>query len=339
MESGTTAASRAHPFRRTLTRTLPVLIIILFLASLSYLILISRFSPTSGPSLAPQNPTGDGKILLARGFMLWYREFGRDTGKPPVIVLHGGPAQSSMILREPFRFLEADHRVIYYDRRGSGNSEAKPTLADYTVGQLVWELEAVRLLIAKSDTVILLAHEFGGALALWYALDYQGAVDRMILLSPLPPDGYRVRSLGELYSEFTDAIAAAGIPPTNPSDADTWQHRYESRIATDLLADKSKAPLLGSLGGRFATSRALAASLTAVNRDERRNFSSLGTKTLIVYGTRESRYTREEYQTELHATLMNSKLVKIAGAGHWTFLDQPVLVERAISAFLAEPKY
>lgn len=335
MNHGKTGTSLHH----TLKRTSVALIVTLFLVSVCYLIISNRLNPNAGAPHAVRNPTGDGKVLFARGFLLWYREFGHDTGKPPIIVLHGGPAQSSMILREPFRFLESDHRVIYYDRRGSGNSQAKSSLSDYTMGQLVQELETVRLLLAQSDTVILLAHEFGGALALWYALDHPGAVDRMILLSPLPPDGYRVRSLKELYAEMADAITAAGLPPADPEHADAWQQRYETHTATELLIDKSKSPLLACLEGTFATSRALITSLTAVNREERRNFGSLATKTLILYGSRESRYTREEFQSELHAMLMNSTLVKVAGAGHWTFLDQPDQVKHAISVFLAEPKY
>jgi len=324
------AHSRLH------LRIISITIIVLFVLSFGFLVLHNRFTPTRGAALAMRNPSGDASMVTVNGFSLWYRERGTETGKPPVIVLHGGPAWASLVFRDAFAYLESDRRVIYYDQRGSGNSQVREDLSYYTMSNLVTELDVLRRDVVKADSVVLLAHDFGGALAQWYALAHPGDVHRMILLSPLPADGYRMESIVQVFQEPIDAILTAGLPPDDPQEANRWQSTYDTRCAVRLLHDHSLAPHLTHLGGIFTTARSLMTSLASGQRDYSRALAGLEIPTLIVYGSIESNATREEYQIELHRTLSKSTLIRLEECGHWAFLEQPDALREIIIQFLRD---
>jgi proline iminopeptidase len=321
---------------RVYLRVISLAIIAVFVFSFGFLVLHNRFTPTRGVALAMRNPSGEASTVTLNGFSLWYRERGTETGKPPVIVLHGGPAWSSLIFRDAFAYLESDRRVIYYDQRGSGNSQVREDLSYYTMSNLVTELDALRRDVVKADSVVLLAHDFGGALAQWYALAHPGDVHRMILLSPLPADGYRMESIVQVFQDPIDAVLTAGFPPDDPQEANRWQSTYDTHRAVQLLHDHSLAPYLTHLGGIFTTARSLMTSLASGQRDYSRALEGLEIPTLIVYGSIESNATREEYQIELHRTLSHSTLIRLEECGHWAFLEQPDALREIIIQFLRE---
>ena len=119
---------------------------------------------------------------IVNGFELYYRELGEDQGRPPVVLVHGGPGHSSLSFKNAFDFLAGDRRVVYYDQRGSGNSQIRDDDAHYSVDQLIEELEALRREVVKADRIVVIGHSFGSALAQRYALKYPARVDRLVLI-------------------------------------------------------------------------------------------------------------------------------------------------------------
>jgi proline iminopeptidase len=313
-----------------------VLVLGLFLVSSFFLLVNNRLTPTRAGQLSPRHVTGDARVILLNGFYLWYRTTGTETGKPPIIVLQGRPGGSVRSYAHFFRYLEKEHRVIYYDPRGSGNSEVKPELSYYTVAELVHELDIVRRTLARAERVILVGHGFGGALAQHYAVTHPGAVDRLILLSPLPANGYRLKAIPSFFVELIDAVLKSGIPPSDPADANAWIRDYWDKSAAEQLHDPSNAHLLPEPEGSFGACRAFITSLAS----DRRNFLSimkkLDIRTLILYGSIETEYSWEEHQLAIHGALKRSRLVKLEESGHWGFLEQPERVQHLITRFLSE---
>ncbi|MGB2957780.1 MAG: alpha/beta hydrolase [Bacteroidota bacterium] len=316
--------------------TARIIVLGLFLVSSFFLLVNNRLTPTRAEELSPRHVTGDARVILLNGFYLWYCATGTETGKPPVIVLHDRPGSSARSYAQFFRYLENDHRVVYYDPRGSGNSEVKPALSHYTIAELVHELDAVRRTIAGAERVILIGHGFGGALAQHYAVAHPEAVDRLILLSPLPANGYRLKAVPSFFSELLDAVLKAGIPPSDPAEANVWIQNYWQKTAAEQLRDPSKACLLPEPEGSFGTSRAFITSLASETRNYHVIMRRLNVKTLIVYGGIETEYSREEHQIAIHGALKHSTLVKLEESGHWSFLEQPERVERLITRFLSD---
>lgn len=96
----------------------------------------------------------------------------------PVILLNGGPGFSHEYLL-PIVDLLPGFRLIFYDQRGTGQSEKSPS-SEYTVPANVNDLERLAQAL-KLDRFVLLGHSWGGMLAQAYTLDHPERVERLIL--------------------------------------------------------------------------------------------------------------------------------------------------------------
>jgi len=115
----------------------------------------------------------------AKGVMIYYLTLGRGA---PLLILHGGPGNSHDYFLPYLLPLARRHRLIFIDERGSGKSQKLEDRSQYTIENMVEDVEAVRqgLGLGKID---LLGHSYGGALAQAYALKYQKNLNHLILAS------------------------------------------------------------------------------------------------------------------------------------------------------------
>jgi proline iminopeptidase len=72
------------------------------------------------------------------------------------------------------------NRLVFIDERGSGKSSKLEDPKQYTINNMVEDLEAVRLGLGLGK-ISLLGHSFGGALGQAYALKYQKNLSHLIL--------------------------------------------------------------------------------------------------------------------------------------------------------------
>jgi proline iminopeptidase len=116
-----------------------------------------------------------------RGVTLFERRIGNG---PPTVVLHGGPGAHHDYLLPGFDALARGRELIYYDQRGGGRS---PVSRETPVGwrEQVADLEALRQ-IWGLDQLTLAGYSWGGLLALLYATEHPGKVERLALVSPAP---------------------------------------------------------------------------------------------------------------------------------------------------------
>ena len=115
-------------------------------------------------------PTTDGAARL------YVREMGK--GKP-VVVVHGGFGAEHGYLVDPLRFLVRDHRLIYYDQRGSLRSPCSG--ANVSIEKHVEDLEQIRREL-KVERITLLGHSMGSYLACAYAEKYPQHVSGLVLI-------------------------------------------------------------------------------------------------------------------------------------------------------------
>lgn len=100
----------------------------------------------------------------------------------PCVFIHGGPGACSYdfeILGG--NSLEDFMKLVYFDQRGSGRSGGEPD-SDYSIERIVEDIEEIRKKLGISKWVVL-AHSFGGIIAVNYVCKYQKFVDRFILLN------------------------------------------------------------------------------------------------------------------------------------------------------------
>jgi proline iminopeptidase len=287
----------------------------------------NRVPPQSRPCVDCATP------VHVNGYDLYYRELGKDKGSPPIILVHGGPGHSSLSFKNGFDFLAEATRVIFYDQRGSGNSQIKPNLEDYTIEHLVEELEALRRDVVKADKVILIGHSFGSALVQRYALKYPEHVEKMVIAGGIRiNNGISNRFVwkwfgGALYS------TALGFPPADPAAADAWFTQITEKDNPNRLFDKTNTAILEDTGTvSFAPWREISFSLTGY--DYKKELSQVQVPTLFIYGTADSPYTGKPVAEELCATLPNCRSVEFTQTGHWAFLEEPEKFQQVMKDFL-----
>lgn len=281
-----------------------------------------------------RNCSGEARSVRVNGFDLYYRELGTDRAHAPIIILHGGPGHSSLSFKQGFDFLADQYRVVYYDQRGSGNSQIVPDSAAYTIAQLVEELEAIRRDVIGADRMVVIGHSAGGALAQRYALAYPEHIERLILVSSI-----RINN-GVAVPVIWDRLIPAlfvlgGWPPMDPQARDQWFTQLNETSSVSRLYDPSAASLLADSGYlSFATWREVSRSLEGNSFQEQ--LRQLRTSSLVIYGAADSTYTGEATASGLCELLPDCTVARFESSGHWPFLEEPAKFAQTVRDFLAD---
>ena len=118
------------------------------------------------------------------GGRTWYRVTGElESGRTPLLALHGGPGSTHHYFAPLERLAEDTRPVVLYDQVGCGGSEKQPDV-DWSLELFLDELDALRDELAL-DRVHLLGTSWGGMLALEHALRRPGTLASLILSSTL----------------------------------------------------------------------------------------------------------------------------------------------------------
>ncbi|WP_183095709.1 alpha/beta fold hydrolase, partial [Nocardioides stalactiti] len=126
---------------------------------------------------------GEGHITF-RDHRVWYRVVGEDRGKPPLLLIHGGPGSTSHLLTPLAALADTGRQVVFYDQLGAGRSDRTHDPALWTLETFVDEVQAVRDHLGLDD-VHVLGHSWGGMLALEHALRQPAGLRSLVLVSAL----------------------------------------------------------------------------------------------------------------------------------------------------------
>ena len=181
------------------------------------------------PAAHARGPVEGGlqRFSASDGAAIVYRISGRGQ---PCIFIHGGPGQGSESFRQMGgEALEDFARILYLDQRGSGHS---PDAADYGLTRIVDDIEEARR-HAGLASVCLIAHSFGGIIAVNYARRYPSHVSSIILANAtlhfLSRDTLRMQ-IGMLAGLVDPPMAA---PPREASIEALYEARAEVRAQVD----------------------------------------------------------------------------------------------------------
>ena len=172
-------------------------------------------------------------IRDVRGIRIFERRIGEG---PPTVVLHGGPGAHHDYLLPGFDALATGRELIYYDQRGGGRS---PVARDIPVGwkEQVADLEELRRQW-QLDRLTLAGYSWGGLLALLYAVEHPGRVERLALVSPAPAwkearlefeRRFAARNLSPELQRKRAALRDSGLREQNP--AEYAQRMFELSVA------------------------------------------------------------------------------------------------------------
>jgi proline iminopeptidase len=85
----------------------------------------------------------DEGFINVEGGKVWYKIFGADKKKTPIILLHGGPGASSHYLI-PLEKLASDRPVIFYDQLGGGRSDKPNDTSLWKISRFAKEIETLK---------------------------------------------------------------------------------------------------------------------------------------------------------------------------------------------------
>lgn len=214
------------------------------------------------------------RVVEAAGVKTTYYEVG-DKNRPALVLLHG-MSSSADGFRELMHELSADYRLLAPDIPGFGSSES---IEPYTFERLVDWLDeflgAVGISMAH-----LMGHSFGGALAVSYALAYDGRTCSMVLLAPsvLRPGKYPewLRNLGK--SPLAERIMGISVAASR-----LWLER----LSKASFYDPARFPdtLWERRAEEYRQARASAAVLRAsALHDIRAELDQIGQPTCVIWG-------------------------------------------------------
>ena len=176
------------------------------------------------------------------------REGRRAMGRagPPIVMVHGLAASQAFWYAAGAPFLTVLGNVLLYDLRGHGKSETPPT--GYGVGDMADDLQS--LLDAKGiETAHIVAHSFGGMIALAHALRHPGRVESLTLadVRVRPIQRKLAIPVRQLPPMVEKRLAALGLDLTQVANHDDGIGYLQTVARIEVEAGEEAADLLAEL--------------------------------------------------------------------------------------------
>jgi proline iminopeptidase len=275
-------------------------------------------------------------LLEVNGTELFIRRMGAGE---PIIVVHGGPVLEHGYFLPHFARLARDFELIFFDQRLSGRSAGSVDSASVRIDTFVEDIEALRAQL-DVDQFHLMAHSWGGLLAMRYALAHEDRLRSLVLVSPMSASA-------ALWQKEEEALAAQ----ITAEDRAAREEIMASEGFRDRRPDAIRQLLLLSFRTQFhdpdklqhlslyvpedyvERSRQfgfLAPELTAFDFHE--DLHALSVPTLLVYGASEP--GAEIGGKRLNESIEGSELRTLDAAGHFPFVEQPEAFFRVVAGFL-----
>ena len=240
----------------------------------------------------------------------------------PVVMLSHSLACSLVMWQPQMAVLESAFRVLRFDTRGHGGSDAPP--GDYSLEQLA--ADAIGLLDAlKIETVHFVGLSMGGMIGQCLALDYP---DRLKSLALCDTAAIMPAETQPIWQQRIDAAGETGMAGQVDETLERWFRPEFLQLnppEVDMIRRQILAtPTAGYIGCCEAIRR--------LNYLER--LAAIGLPTLIMVGE-EDPGTPVAASEAMHARISGSKLVILPEARHLSNIEQAEAFSAALMDFLA----
>ena len=280
---------------------------------------------------------GEHHFIKTNGVQLHYVSKGE--GKL-MLMLHGFP-EFWYSWRHQITEFSPDYHTVAVDLRGYNDSDKPEKLEAYKMSELIEDVKGIISGLGYEDC-ILVAHDWGGAIAWNFAYAYPEMIEKLIILNiPHPAKfaeglqtpqqllkswyifGFQIPWLPEFmlrlndYQAIADAFSNMAIDKTAFSPA-------------DLQAYKDAAAKPGALTAMLNYYRCIFQSLF---KSDRSQWQVLNVPTLTIWGENDTALGKElTYGTE--AYVRDWQIKYIPNCSHWVQQEQPGLVNNYIRDFL-----
>ncbi len=274
------------------------------------------------------------------GTRLFYTALG--SGQP-IVFVHGRSGSHRYFLPHVAPLAD-QYRLLLYDQRGTGASDAKLELRALSIDQFADDLDALRAAFGL-DKITLVGHSWGAVVALFYAFKYQNHLDKLILVDAVP-----------LTREFVAAqlkTVQQRIARLSPADQQTLSSTCSRPYSQLNASEQAECNRLDATLRFYDPARATALDTTAeantlrnaatvqsmlatsFNRSQpgiEAGLKSIHVPTLLVHGDFDPIPVAASAYIQQH--IAGAQLVVLKQSGHFPFVEQPEQFLAAVRAFM-----
>ena len=258
----------------------------------------------------------------------------------PAIVIHGGPVLDHSYLQPYLAPLGDELELVFYDQRLSGRSDGVVDSASVRLDTFVDDIEALREALGLGR-VHLIAHSWGGLLAMKYATAHSDQLLSLVLLDPMAPTAALWRDEErELAASLVpqDTAGAGALRATEAFAAGEpaamealLRHSFRSQFRDRSLAEELSFNIGEDYLRRIRQFGLMIGDLTTFDLMEA--LRDVDVPTLILYG--EDEPGASIGGDAIAEAIPKAQRVIIPATGHFPFIEQPEAFLDAVRAFLA----
>lgn len=287
---------------------------------------------------------------------------GSGKGKPETFAYHFFAGWSrrtigdgNIRMLEPFA--DQGYDIYLYDQIGCGFSGRLKDIRDYTADRHKKDLEQIVAAIG-AEKVILFGHSWGAILAVLYAADNPGKVEKMILTGPGPimpilrelanvkaPDSFHLRmpyysnaqgnrEANNVRTRFMAFCALRlGIKLASDEESDDFGSYLNALVDRSTVADTARLQHDKPFSGVGFYAQLMTAASFSRLQDPRPKLKNSTVPILVMKGQYDNQ--RWGFTHEYLDLFPDHRLVVVPNAGHGISEEQPVIYLNTIRAFLA----
>ena len=278
-------------------------------------------------------------FITINGINLHYVSQG--TGKL-MLMLHGFP-EFWYSWRHQIAEFANDYQVVAVDLRGYNDSDKPQEVAAYQMSELLADVKGIISALGYEDC-ILVAHDWGGAIAWNFAYSHPSMVEKLIVMNFPHPAKFAagLQTWQQLQKSWSIFFFQIPFLPEFIFQANNCQ--AIASAFTDMAIDKSAFTPEDLAAFRGAAAKP--GALTAMINYYRANFKIppdnlaqdwdiLDIPTLMIWGEEDRALGKElTYGTDTY--VRDLELKYIPNCSHWVQQEQPTLVNQYMQDFLAE---
>jgi proline iminopeptidase len=260
---------------------------------------------------------------------------------PPLVCVPGGPGRASEYL-EDLAGLSDAYSLLRFDLRGTGESELPDDRESLSFPRLADDIEDIRI-DRGLQTIDLLAHSAGCFVALVYAARYPSRLSRLILVTPsasgfgdIGDDVERIRasrSNEPWYEAAAQIEAEVALMPAHRQRRLDRSLRVFGYARWDERAQAHAASTDGQMSLR-ATAAFASDSFRAEGQTFLAALREVRSPVLIVVGHLDG-VTGVRAGHIVAGVLPDARVVQIAGAAHYPWVDTPDAFRETVVGFLS----
>lgn len=226
----------------------------------------------------------------------------KKSGKGPIaIFIHGGPGAWSKSFEDlKGKNLEKCLSIIYYDQRGCGRSEDSKN-DDYSLERMLKDLDLVRQKY-NAAKIYLIAHSFGGILAVNYARNYPSHVKGLIFANSTLNLPYSIQNqIDYMNSRLKTDYTASDSSQLFSTFKKVQSEFIEEGLIYKLLSDnKHNVDLLNKIDRRNTSNFVFAKKALYIDdylKDYTKITNEINIPVLVITGTKDHAIGEEHFKS------------------------------------------